>query len=142
MGVIHKEPKLGSSEEVILRYGAGYFPTKIPICHGGILYLTNFRVIFRQHNVDLAITSDRYNVDLSLSDVVAVGSTPPWRALMGRRLLRIDVKNLSYLFLFSIRHPRWRPRYSEKLREIEPTAALRDGWGVYGDGNNGPRDVA
>ena len=136
MGLIYEEPKLKSKEKILLRYGAGYFPRKVLISHGGLLYLTTDRVIFRAHKLDRALSSEEYAVELPISAVKAVGSTPAWRVAMGRRFLRVDGEHRSYLFLFSLRHPRWRSHFIQELRKTAPRAALIDGWGVYEDGGS------
>ena len=136
MGLIYEEPKLNSDEVVLLRYGAGYFPSKALFSHGGLLYLTSQRVIFQPHKVDRTLSREDCSVELELSGIKAVGSTPPWRPAMGRRFLRLDDHHRSYLFLFSVRHPRWRSRFIQEITKVSRTVGNVDGWGVYGSSDD------
>ena len=47
---------------------------------------------------------------------------------MGRRFLRVDDRDRSYLFLFSVRHPHWRRRYVDQIVQVSPEVAIVDGW--------------
>lgn len=114
-----------------MRFGAGYFPRKAVFCHGGLLYLTTARVVFRSHRLDQALSADDGTLDLPLSQIAAVGSTPRWRPVMGRRFLRLDSGERSYLFLFSVRHPRWRTRFQSELLKAAPGTISEDGWGSF-----------
>jgi hypothetical protein len=70
-------------------------------------------------------------VDLELDEITAIGSTPRWSAAMGRRFLRVDAGDKSYLFLFSMRHPTWRQKVISEVLRQSPTAVKQDGWGAF-----------
>lgn len=131
VGVIYSDPDLCAGETVVLRLGAGFFPSKALFSRGGLLYVTNRRVLFRPHKFDKALNRTDDCVDLSLNEITAVGSTPRWSAAMGRRFLRLDAAENSYLFLFSVRHPRWRAKVISEVLEHSLTAVERDGWGAF-----------
>lgn len=160
VGRASQELQLSDGENIVLNFPGGYFPAKAVFCHGGALYLTTHRVLFRSHKlghalsggIDRLVTAPKRrayelttsqaethdamvsgSVDLPLSDVAAAGSTPRWAPVSGRRFLRIDTQHRSYLFLFSLWRPRWRTRFAFEAVKASPHASLVDGWGFYSD---------
>ena len=119
-------------EEVVLQRGAGYFPSKALFCHGGTLYLTSARLVFRPLKLDRALSRRDSAIELELPDITAVGSTPKWGSFPARPFLRLDDRSRSYLFLFSAFRPRWRPEFVAEVTRLAPSARLLDGWGHYG----------
>jgi hypothetical protein len=65
-------------------------------------------------------------VELELSDVIAVGTTPPF-SFIRRRFLRIDDNTRSYRFLFAVWHPSWRKTFINKILQISEFAILTVG---------------
>lgn len=131
MGVIYEEPDLRPGETIQLRLGAGFFPSKALLSRGGLLYVTNQRLLFRAHKFDSALSRSDASVDLRLDEITAAGTTPRWSAAMGRRFLRVDAGDHSYLFLFSVRHPTWRQKVIASVLKQSPTAVEEDGWGTF-----------
>lgn len=132
MGAIYDEPDLRAGETVQLRLGAGFFPSKALFSRGGLLYLTNQRLLFRPHKLDRALVGSDASVELALPEITAIGTTPRWSPAMGRRFLRVDSTDRSYLFLFSVRHPRWRSKVIAAILRSSPKAVEMDGWGSFG----------
>ena len=131
MGPIYDEPNLKTGEAVQLRLGAGFFPSKALLSRGGLLYVTNQRLLFRPHKLDKALSRTDAPVDLALQDVTAIGTTPRWSPAMGRRFLRVDAGDRSYLFLFSVRHPTWRSKVIAAVLRASPKAVEMNGWGAF-----------
>ena len=130
MSAIHDQPDLRSGETVVIRLGAGFFPSKALFSRGGLLYVTNQRLFIRAHKLDEALTRSVAAVDLQLEEITSVGSTPRWSAAMGRRFLRVDAAEGSFLFMFSVRHPAWRQKVISEVLRRAPTATEENGWGA------------
>lgn len=131
MGVVYDAPELDRGEKVLLRLGAGFFPSKALFSHGGLLYLTNQRLFFRPHKFDKALARSDSSMELRLDEISGVGSTPRWSAALERRFLRVDAGSDAYLFLFSVRHPTWRGKTITGILQELPTAVEGEGWGVF-----------
>jgi hypothetical protein len=131
VGAIYDQPDLEPGETVELRLGAGFFPSKAFFSRGGLLYVTNKRLFFRPQNLDKTFNRSDAAVDLRMDEITAVGTTPPWSVAMGRRFLRVDAGDNSYLFLFSVRHPRWRQKVISGVLRQSQTAVPADGWGAF-----------
>ena len=131
LGVIYQEPDLRPGETIQLRLGAGFFPSKALLSRGGLLYVTDQRLVFQPHKLDSRLGGSGASVDFRLDAITAVGTTPRWWAAMGRRFLRVDASGESYLFLFSVRHPTWRQKVISSVRKHAPSAIEKDGWGTF-----------
>ena len=131
MGIIYQEPDLRPGETIQLRLGAGFFPSKALLSRGGLVFVTDQRLLFQPHKLDSTLGSSGASVDLRLDAITAVGTTPPWTAAMGRRFLRVDARDESYLFLFSVRHPTWRKKVITSVLKHAPRAIEKDGWGTF-----------
>lgn len=131
MGLVYTEPELRPGETVALRFGGGLFPAKAMFCHGGLLYVTTQRVLFRPHNLEKALVRSDSSVDLELAKITTVGSTRRWSPAMGRRFLRMDAGPRSYLFMFSVRHPTWRQKVIDEIVRRSPHVVDADGWGTF-----------
>ena len=131
MGLIYQEPDLRPGEIIQLRLGAGFFPSKALLSRGGLLYVTDQRLLFQPHKLDSTLGRSGASVDVRLDAITAVGTTPRWSAAMGRRFLRVDARAESYLFLFSVRHPTWRQKVITTFLKQAPSAIEKDGWGTF-----------
>lgn len=126
--MLQRHVQLRPGEETVFVHGAGYFPAAAPFSRGGLLVITNQRVLFVPHKLESAAGAK----DLSLTNahVSGIGSTPrTMRVGLPRKWLRIDTESKSWLFLFTIRKPWLRNRAIRKIAAVCPSAELADGWG-------------
>ena len=125
---VYEEPELDPGEKVVLDSGPDTSqPKPCSVAEGSCISRAT-ACCFEPTSSIRPYSAETTQSTCKLTDVRAVGSTPHWRAAMGRRFLRVDDRDRSYLFLFSVRHPHWRRRYVDQIVQVSPEVAIVDGW--------------